>query len=205
MFDPRDYGTDPRTRPAPAPRRDYTQDRERRSRDGHRREYDPATTRERIKDRTDRAVADVGIYRSVAYRDEQSNDADRRIELTAPRTFRASELTEEILIDQPERVALGGRGNLRHLLEQVLQERAVENLVCLWQDACELRILRLDIPHGLVDGLADVRSFRQPQDMVESRRRRQVEDALGLIGGGIVHAGATTSPLPPASPTQPAA
>ena len=32
----------------------------------------------------------------------------------------------------------------------------------LWQDACELRILRLDIPHGLVDGLADVRSFRQP-------------------------------------------
>ena len=66
--------------------------------------------------------------------DEQANDADRRLELTAPRTLRASELTEEILIDPPERVALGGRGNLRHLLEQILQERAVENLVCLWQD-----------------------------------------------------------------------
>ena len=69
MFDPRDIATDPRTRPAPAPRRDYTKDRQRRSRDGHRREYDPLTKRERIKDRTDRAVADVGIYRSVAYRD----------------------------------------------------------------------------------------------------------------------------------------
>ena len=69
MFDPRDIATDPRTRPAPAPRRNYTKDRERRSRDGHRREYDPLTKRERIKDRTDRAVADVGIYRSIAYRD----------------------------------------------------------------------------------------------------------------------------------------
>ena len=69
MFDPRDIGSDPRTRLTPAPRRDYTKDRQRRSRDGHRREYDPATKRERIKDRTDRVVADVGIYRSVAYRD----------------------------------------------------------------------------------------------------------------------------------------
>ena len=49
--------------------------------------------------------------------DEQANDADRGIELTAPRPLRASELTEEILIDPPERVALGARGNLRHLLE----------------------------------------------------------------------------------------
>ena len=30
--------------------------------------------------------------------------------------------------------------------------------------------------------------------MVKSCWRRQVEDALGLIGGRIVHAGATTSP-----------
>ena len=126
--------------------------------------------------------------------DEQANNTDRRVELAAPRTLRASELTEEILIDPPERVALGGRWNLRYLLEQVLQERTVKNLVRLWQDACELRILRLDVPHGLIDGLADVRSFRQPQDMVESCWRRQVKDALGLIGGRIVHAGATPSP-----------
>ena len=57
-----------------------------------------------------------------------------------------------------------------------------------------MRILRLDVPHGLIDGLADVRSFRQPQDMVESCWRRQVKDAIGLIGGRIVHAGATPSP-----------
>ena len=45
--------------------------RQRRSRSrGHRREYDPRRTkRETFQDRTDRAIADVGMYRTVAYRD----------------------------------------------------------------------------------------------------------------------------------------
>ena len=38
-------------------------------RNGHRREYDPATKRQTFQDRTDRAIADVGMYRNVAYRD----------------------------------------------------------------------------------------------------------------------------------------
>ena len=70
MFDPRDLASDPRTRPEARPRRDHAREREQRERNGHRREYDPRRTkRQAFQDRTDRAVADVGMYRNVAYRD----------------------------------------------------------------------------------------------------------------------------------------
>ena len=69
MFDPRDLASDPRTRPEARPRRDHAKEREQRQRDGHRREYDPRTERKNFHYRADRAVADVGMYRSVAYRD----------------------------------------------------------------------------------------------------------------------------------------
>ncbi len=68
MFDPRDLATDPR-RTVTRPRRDHTKEREQRERSGYRREYDPRTERKNFQDRTDRAVAEVGMYRSVAYRD----------------------------------------------------------------------------------------------------------------------------------------
>ena len=47
------------------------QDRERQGqeRNGHRREYDPTTKRQTFQERTDRAIADVGMYRNVAYSD----------------------------------------------------------------------------------------------------------------------------------------
>ena len=70
MFDPRDLASDPRTRPEARPRRDHAREREKRERNGHRREYDPrGTKRQTFQDRTDRAVADVGMYRNVATRD----------------------------------------------------------------------------------------------------------------------------------------
>ena len=69
MFDPRDLASDPRTRPAAPPRRDLTKEREQRQRSGHRREYDPRSKRRSFQERMDRAVADIGVYRSVATRD----------------------------------------------------------------------------------------------------------------------------------------
>ena len=68
MFDPRDFTPDPR-RTVNRPRRDHGVEREQRQRDGHRREYDPRTEHKTFEGRVNRAVADVGIYRSVAYRD----------------------------------------------------------------------------------------------------------------------------------------
>ena len=68
MFDPRDFTPDPR-RSFTRPRRDHGVDREQRQRDGHRREYDPRTEHQTFEGRVNRALADVGMYRSVAYRD----------------------------------------------------------------------------------------------------------------------------------------
>ena len=50
-------------------RHNQPKERQGRERDGHRREYDPTTKRQSFQDRTDRAIADVGMYRNVAYRD----------------------------------------------------------------------------------------------------------------------------------------
>ena len=69
MFDPRDLANDVRTPTADRPRRDYAKEREQRQRSGHRREYDPRTEKKTFEGRVRRAVADVGIYRSVATRD----------------------------------------------------------------------------------------------------------------------------------------
>ena len=44
-------------------------ERDRQERNGHRREYDPTKKRHTVQDRTDRAIADVGMYRNVAYTD----------------------------------------------------------------------------------------------------------------------------------------
>ena len=71
MFDPRDLADDPRTRaPAkPVPALDWGRERKDRRRSGYRAEFDPREGRTDIKTRMDRAVAEIGIYRSVAYKD----------------------------------------------------------------------------------------------------------------------------------------
>ena len=99
MFDPRDIGSDSRqaTRREPVPgylyrppsderiQAERAKELERRRkevdacegrgtrrekmREGHRREYDPRTGRQSFEGRMARAIADVGIYRSVSFRD----------------------------------------------------------------------------------------------------------------------------------------
>ena len=69
MFDPRDISSDPRTRTPERPKRDYLKERQDRKRTGSRAEFDPRSDREGFKSRTERAVAEIGMYRSVAYKD----------------------------------------------------------------------------------------------------------------------------------------
>ena len=66
MFDPRDIGDDSRQPGAADPRENSKRER---TRNGHRREYDPRTERQDFESRKDRAIAEVGIYRSVSFRD----------------------------------------------------------------------------------------------------------------------------------------
>ena len=150
MFDPRDYGTDPRTRPAPAPRRDYTKDRERRSRDGHRREYDPVTKRDRIKDRTDRAVADVGIYRSVAYRDVAEAHFDGHpyaARRAVDHAIRTGNMREHV-VDGPQ----GGTFKVLTLTEQgarraerIAQQQGLDTEQKAWSGMVKTKELRHDV------------------------------------------------------------
>ena len=69
MFDPRDISSDPRTLTPQRPKRDYLKERQDRKRRGSRAEFDPRSAREGFKSRTERAVAEIGMYRTVAYKD----------------------------------------------------------------------------------------------------------------------------------------
>ena len=76
MFDPREIGTreDSRSQIPGPPRAPAIQDREReiqreQPRTGHRREYDPQNANRTLQQRVDAALADVGMYRNVSYRD----------------------------------------------------------------------------------------------------------------------------------------
>ena len=79
MIDPREIGTreDIRRRtPIPA-RLPSDRDREQpRTRTGHRREYDPRLDKRDMQQRTERALADVGMYRNVSYRDLTESQFD---------------------------------------------------------------------------------------------------------------------------------
>ena len=69
MFDPRDLSSDPRTRTLQRPKRDPLKERQERERRGSRAEFDPRSGGEDFTSRTERAVAEIGMYRSVAYKD----------------------------------------------------------------------------------------------------------------------------------------
>ena len=69
MFDPRDISSDPRTLTPQRPKRDRLKERQDRERRGSRAEFDPRSGGEGFTSRTERAVAEIGMYRSVAYKD----------------------------------------------------------------------------------------------------------------------------------------
>jgi len=92
----------------------------------------------------------------------------------------------------PEGVVVHGGGNLGDFFEQFLEEGAGEEVVGLGQDAGELRVVLLDVAHGVVDLRADVRRLGEVEQEIKTGVGREVEDALGVIGGGFIHARATT-------------
>ena len=69
MFDPRDISSDPRPLTPERPKRDHLKERQDRERRGSRAEFDLRCGGEGFKSRTERAVAEIGMYRSVAYKD----------------------------------------------------------------------------------------------------------------------------------------
>ena len=69
MIDPRDISSDPRPLTPERPKRDPLKERQDRKRRGSRAEFDPRSGGEGFKSRTEQAVAEIGMYRTVAYKD----------------------------------------------------------------------------------------------------------------------------------------
>ena len=70
MFDPLDILTrDDSRSPTPTPTRSRDDRDREQPRTGHRREYDPRQDNRSFQERTEGAIADVGMYRNVSYRD----------------------------------------------------------------------------------------------------------------------------------------
>src|SRR6266542_3889975 len=126
--------------------------------------------------------------------DDQADDAARREELAALLPFRAGELAEEIFVDPAESVVFQGFWNLRNLLQQLLEQRAVKNLISAGQHACEMRIVLFDIRYRIVDLLADIATFRQVEQMIIPRGRRQIDDALSVLRAGLINPRCTSTP-----------
>ena len=88
--------------------------------------------------------------------------------------------------------------DLGDLLEQLLEQRAGEEVVGLGQHAGKPRVVLLDLAHRRVDLGADVLALGQGQQVVEARLGREVEDAFCVVGGGLIQpaAAANTRPSP---------
>ena len=69
----------------------------------------------------------------------------------------ADEVGEEVFVDAPKGIVVHGGGDFGDLFQRFLEERAGEEVLGLRQNAGELRIVLLDVAHGLVDLRADVR------------------------------------------------
>ncbi|MGA7394413.1 MAG: hypothetical protein WBW78_17290 [Terrimicrobiaceae bacterium] len=81
---------------------------------------------------------------------EEADDAGRGVELAAFLALGAGEFAKEVFVDAPEGIVVHGGGDLGDLFEQFLEEGAGEEVIGLGQDAGELRVVLLDVAHGVV-------------------------------------------------------
>ena len=134
-----------------------------------------------------RAVEDETVERLKNF----DNEPDLRVgreEFPAFLPFGHREVSEEVFVDEAERVARDSGGNLGDFLEQFLEEGAGEEVVGLGQDAGELRVVLLDVAHGGIDLRADVLGFGTVEQVIEPRLGGQIEDAFGVVSGGFIDA-----------------
>ena len=120
---------------------------------------------------------------------EEADDAARGVELAALLALRAGELAEKILVDPSEGIVIHRGRDFGNLLQQFLEEGAGEEVVGFGQDAGELRVVLLDVPHRLVDGFARVSALGQCEKVVEPCVGREVEHSHSVVGSGLVQTG----------------
>lgn len=114
---------------------------------------------------------------------DQTNQRDRREELDALLARAHRKLAQEVLVDLAEDIALRIRQIEVQRLQQRDQQVGLEGGVVLGQHAAQVVVLVLDGLHRGVDDRADIRAFRQFQEMGEASLVAQKEHAARLIGG----------------------
>ena len=114
------------------------------------------------------------------------------VELATFLAFCAGKFAEEVFINPPEGIVVHRCGNLGDFLEQFIKKGTREEVVGLGQHTRELRIVLLDVADGIVDRFAHVSGFGQREELIVAGIGCEVEDAFGMIRGGVVHARAAT-------------
>ena len=100
------------------------------------------------------------------------------------------EFAEEVFVDSPKRFVVDGGGNLGDFLEQFLSRVLVKGYT-FWAGRRQAADCVSQYAHGVVDLHADVRGLGKVEQEFEPSVGREVEDALGVISSGLVHARAT--------------
>src|SRR6266566_4522569 len=113
--------------------------------------------------------------------DDQLDDGGGCEELTAFLSLGHGELAQEVFIDFAEDVSLNIHGYLGESFEQRDKGIIVELRIVGRQDATQFFVFSLDGFRSIVDRLANVFAFRQPEQVGETRLRWQVHDAASLV------------------------
>src|SRR3546814_10271655 len=100
--------------------------------------------------------------------------------------MRISDWSSDVCSSDLEGVVVDAGRDLGHLLQQLFQQGAGEQVVGLGQHALERLVVLLDLAHRLVDPGADVGGFGQGQQVLVARVRRQVQAVVGVVGGRVV-------------------
>jgi hypothetical protein len=100
--------------------------------------------------------------------DDEPDDRVRREELTTESPFGHSEVREEVLVNQPERVAGQLAWQRGKQAEQFGERRPLESLITARQDVAQLGVCGLDHFHRRIDGGSEIIAFWQVHESGEA-------------------------------------
>ena len=127
-----------------------------------------------------RGVVDLAVEGFEDLHDEP-HDRGGGEELAALLAFGEGELAEEVLVDEPEPVALDRSRQRPQEPHQLAEDVSGNAGIVLRQHAPEIRVVDLDAAHGLVQGLADVGILGQVEQRLEPGLLGQVQRAYSLV------------------------
>jgi len=109
-----------------------------------------------------------------------------RVELAALLTFRAREFAEKIFVDATKCVVVERGRNFRDAFKQLLDQRAGKQLVAFRKYAGKLRVVALNRAHRIVQLRSDICAFRELEEKIKTRIRREEKNSVRMISRRII-------------------